>query len=205
MTAYRRLRVPGGTYFFTLALERRGASTLVDHIDLLRAAWAATARERPFVTEAVVVLPDHLHAVWRLPEGDVDFSTRWGAIKARFTRGVRARVEGMGGDEDGVEPHPTGARGGTRRMGFHPIMDIPNPRAIPFRPTTPSKRRKGDAGLWQRRFWEHWCRDEADVARCVRYCWVNPVKHGFVARPADWLWSSIHRDIRVGRVDAGWS
>ena len=78
MTAYRRLRVPGGTYFITLALERRGSSVLVDHVDLLREAWAATARERPFVTEAVVVLPDHLHAVWRLPEGDADFSTRWG-------------------------------------------------------------------------------------------------------------------------------
>lgn len=94
MTAYRRLRVPGGTYFFTLALERRGTTLLLDHMDLLRAAYRATQQERPFHCDAMVVLPDHLHAVWTLPADDADFSTRWGAIKGRFTRAVKARGVG---------------------------------------------------------------------------------------------------------------
>ncbi|MGV6847460.1 MAG: REP-associated tyrosine transposase [Marinibacterium sp.] len=89
MTAYRRLRIPGGTYFFTLRLAQRGATRLVDHIEGLRAAYAATCRERPFRTDAMVVLPDHLHAIWTLPPGDADFSTRWRLIKARFTRALQ--------------------------------------------------------------------------------------------------------------------
>jgi putative transposase len=86
MTSYRRLRIPGGTYFFTVGLKRRGTDTLVARIDALRAAWAQTHAERPFRTHAVVVLPDHLHAIWTLPEGDDDFPTRWRLIKSRFSR-----------------------------------------------------------------------------------------------------------------------
>ena len=47
-------------------------------------------------------------------------------------------------------------------------------------------------------------RDEADYRAHVAYCWTNPVKHGFVSRPADWPFSSIHRDLRAGRVDPEW-
>ena len=86
MTAYRRLRIPGGTYFFTVGLERRGTDILTANIDDLRLAWIETRAERPFLAQAVVILPDHLHAVWTLPEGDTDFSTRWRLIKARFSR-----------------------------------------------------------------------------------------------------------------------
>ncbi|QEW19386.1 Transposase [Marinibacterium anthonyi] len=88
MTAYRRLRIPGGTYYFTVRLARRGGTELTDHVDLLRAAYGITCRERPFRTRAIVVLPDHLHAIWTLPPGDADFSTRWRLIKTRFTRGL---------------------------------------------------------------------------------------------------------------------
>ena len=56
-----------------------------------------------------------------------------------------------------------------------------------------SKVRKGDAGIWQRRFWEHHIRGEEDFAACVGYCHTNPVKHGLVERPRDWPWSSVHR------------
>lgn len=168
MTNYRRLRVPRGTYFFTLALADRGATALVDHIDALRRAFAVTRAERPFRADAFVVLPDHLHAIWTLPEGDADFSTRWGAIKSRFTREVKGR------------------------MGLNPIL------------RSASKAQKGDAGLWQRRFWEHTIRDAADFDMHMRYCWGNPVKHGLVGRALDWPYSSIHRDIRAGRVDPEW-
>ena len=65
---------------------------------------------------------------------------------------------------------------------------------------------KGEAGLWRRRFWEHLIRDPADHERHLRYCWANnPVHHGFVERPIDWPHSSIHRDIRLGRVEPEWS
>jgi putative transposase len=129
--------------------------------------------------EAWVVLPDHLHAVWTLPVGDVDYGVRWGAIKARFTRSLR-------------------------RVGFHPTDPG---SAVGWNPTlrSGSKVAKGDAGLWQRRFWEHHIRDDADFANHVRYCWGNPVKHGYVERAVDWPYSSIHRDIKAGRVEAEWS
>ena len=76
MTAYRRNFVPGATYFFTMALADRRLALLTDHIDALRAGFRETRLRHPFAIEAVVVLPDHLHAIWTLPEGDRDFSTR---------------------------------------------------------------------------------------------------------------------------------
>ncbi len=69
----------------------------------------------------------------------------------------------------------------------------------------PVLRRKGEIGLWQPCFWEHHIRDEADYASHVRYCWINPVKHGLVARAADWPHSSIHRDLVRGSVEPEWS
>jgi putative transposase len=98
-----------------------------------------------------------LHAVWTLPEGDVDYSTRWAAIKARFSSGL-----------------PTG-----RVRASH------------------LKRR--EKGIWQRRFWEHHLRDEADYTTHVRHCWMNPVKHGLVMQPQDWAFSSIHRERDIPR------
>ena len=56
-----------------------------------------------------------------------------------------------------------------------------------------------ERGIWQRRFWEHHIRDQADMDAHLRYCWFNPVKHGLVARPEDWPYSSVHREIAAGR------
>lgn len=86
MVNYRRLRVPGATYFFTVTLRDRRSDLLVAHADRLRDAFRHVRKERPFAVEAIVVLPDHLHAVWRLPPDDADYSGRWRWIKARFTR-----------------------------------------------------------------------------------------------------------------------
>jgi putative transposase len=88
MTAYRRSRIAGGTYFFTVNLADRRLSLLTVRIDLLKAAFRYTRHRHPFTTDAVVVLPDHLHAMWTLPEGDGDFATRWRLIKANFSRGL---------------------------------------------------------------------------------------------------------------------
>lgn len=72
MPNYRRYRVPGGTYFFTVNLLERKQDLLVRHIDDLREAVRATKSERPFHIDAWVVLPDHMHTVWTLPPGDDD-------------------------------------------------------------------------------------------------------------------------------------
>jgi len=82
MPRYRRSRVQGGTYFFTVALARRDRALLIDHIDAFREAYRKVAETLPFSTIAICVLPDHVHAVWQLPEGDADFSARWSGIKA---------------------------------------------------------------------------------------------------------------------------
>ena len=167
MPNYRRPKVTGAVVFFTVTLAQRGATALVDEIDILRAAVRETKRERPFDIDAWVVLPDHLHCVWTLPAEDRDFSTRWGAIKARFSMSCR-------------------------RAGFTP----PPPTGFENGGVNPALRRKGEVGLWQPRFWEHHIRDEADYWAHVQYCWTNPVKHGFVARPEDWPYSSVHHDKR---------
>jgi putative transposase len=90
MSNYRRAWVPGGTYFFTVNLLERNRWLLVEHVDRLRVAFAQTRATRPFEVVAAVVLPDHLHCVWRLPDGDADNATRWSAIKAAFSRSLPA-------------------------------------------------------------------------------------------------------------------
>jgi putative transposase len=86
MVRYRRNYVPGGTYFFTVTLADRTSSHLVHHVNTLRMAFRIARRERPFAIEAIVILPDHLHAIWTLPPDDADFAGRWRRIKAHFTR-----------------------------------------------------------------------------------------------------------------------
>ena len=128
MPDYRRHRVPGGTYFFTINLLERRSDLLMRHIDALRAAVRRTRDERPFHIDAWVVLPDHMHCVITLPPGDVDYSNRIKAIKIRFVRAVAPRE---------------------RRSAVRIA--------------------KRERGIWQRRFWEHTLRDEADYARHIDY------------------------------------
>jgi putative transposase len=86
MPRYIRHFLPGATYFFTVTLADRASTLLVDEIARLRMAYAATREQYPFDTVAICVLPDHLHAVWRLPVGDADVPLRWGSIKRAFSR-----------------------------------------------------------------------------------------------------------------------
>jgi len=88
MPNYRRAAIPGGCWFFTVNLLDRRQTLLVDHVADLRAAIAETRETYPFTIDAFVVLPDHLHTIWRLPPGDSDFSTRWRLIKNRFARAL---------------------------------------------------------------------------------------------------------------------
>lgn len=157
MSQYRRFKIPGVSYFFTVNLACRGERVLTDHIDVLRWAYSATMREQPVQCDAMVILPDHLHAVWTLPSGDADFSNRWRKIKARFSHGLGQRFC-----------------------------------------VSQSKSLKREVGVWQRRFWEHCIRDEEEFAGAITYCHMNPVKHGMVAAPSDWPFSTIHRDLGMG-------
>jgi len=159
MPDYRRAFIPGGSWFFTVNLLERRKTLLVDHVATLRHAVDATRRSLPFAIDAFVVLPDHLHAIWTLPPGDADFSTRWRLIKTRFARAL------------------------PRQERLSPVRVARNER-----------------GIWQRRFWEHLIRDEDDYARHVAYCYINPIKHGLVARVSDWPHSSFHRNVRAGIV-----
>jgi putative transposase len=88
MPEYRRRFMPGGEYFFTVNLADRSSDVLVANIDALRSAWSYTQRRMPFETLAAVVLPDHLHCIWRLPPLDDDFPNRWRLLKAHFTRSL---------------------------------------------------------------------------------------------------------------------
>ena len=92
MPEYRRHRVPGGTYFFTLALADRHSDLLVREISALRAAVVRTRLLYPFQIDAWVVLPEHMHAVWTLPDGDTGYSLRWSLIKRWFSAAIPKAV-----------------------------------------------------------------------------------------------------------------
>ncbi|WP_299602176.1 transposase [uncultured Tateyamaria sp.] len=130
MPNYRRPKITGASIFFTVALARRGETVLVDEIDALRDAVRVTKRERPFHIDSFVVLPDHLHCVWTLPVGDREFSTRWDAIKARFTRSIR--------DTGGVGFQPTEAKRLGHAVGWNPTLR-----------RSASKIAKEDAGVFE--------------------------------------------------------
>lgn len=67
-----------------------------------------------------------------------------------------------------------------------------------------SRKKRGEAAIWQRRFWEHAIRDESDLSRHIDYIHFNPVKHGLVQAPRDWAWSSFHRYVKMGYYDPDW-
>ncbi|MCC2635015.1 MAG: transposase like family protein [Ramlibacter sp.] len=91
MSRYIRANAPGATYFFTVTLLDRRSRCLVEHVAVLRECLAATKADHPFRIDAMVVLPDHVHALWTLPAEDADFSLRWMLVKRRFTRELLCR------------------------------------------------------------------------------------------------------------------
>lgn len=106
MPNFRRTRVPGGTYFFTVNLQERQRKLLVEHIQVLRTAFRSARATRPFKIVAICVMPDHLHCIWRLPPHDFDNASRWRHIKTLFSRqlpaGGRQRVATAQRIENGV-------------------------------------------------------------------------------------------------------
>jgi putative transposase len=160
---FRRVRLAGATYFFTVALLDRGSGLLVEHIELLRLAVRKAKAARPFHIDAWVVLPDHMHCVWILPQGDGDYSTRWKNIKAEFSRSLEETE---------------------------------------YR--SPVRVKKGERGIWQRRFWEHTIRGDTDYFSYIDYVHLNPYKHGLVAHVKDWPYSSFHKYVKEGVYPVDW-
>jgi putative transposase len=97
MTDYRDNRVPGGTFFFTVRLLDRGSTLLTDHISAFGEAIRQARIRKPFHVDAWVVLPNHAHAIWTLPPGDHDCSTRWRAVKIAFSKALHKA--GMAGPD----------------------------------------------------------------------------------------------------------
>jgi putative transposase len=93
MTNYRRIYTKGATWFFTVNLADRRSRLLTDEIETLRKAHRYALSRHPFIIDAMVVLPDHIHAIWTLPENDADYSTRWRLIKTAFSRAIPFKEE----------------------------------------------------------------------------------------------------------------
>ncbi len=91
MVNYRRNYIKGGTYFFTVNLYHRKTGLLTQYIDELRHAFRVVKQQRPFQIDAIVILPDHLHTIWTLPEDDDNYPQRWRSIKSQFTRAIKAK------------------------------------------------------------------------------------------------------------------
>lgn len=89
MPNYRRAYERGATYFFTVNLQDRRSSLLTDNIDLLTRAIKTVKNSYPFKTDALVVLPEHLHAVITLQDNQYDFSILWRYIKGEFSRSIK--------------------------------------------------------------------------------------------------------------------
>jgi putative transposase len=104
---YRRADVAGGTYFFTVNLAERKRTLLVDHVDVLRKVIRKMESAHPFHIDAMVILPDHLHALWTLPTGDYDYPTHWMLIQAGFSPGFRK----VSGAATAASPRANGASG----------------------------------------------------------------------------------------------
>ena len=168
MSQYKRNFENGGTYFFIVVAYKRQKIFIGPSIDILRSCFKKAITEAPFTLEEIVVLPDHVHCIWRLPDGDNDFSTRWKKIKGDFSKGHQQMI------------------------------------GTPEKMISESMKKKGESGIWQRRFWEHTIRDEHDFQAHCDYIHYNPVKHSYVQAPGEWPHSSFRRFVKAGLYDNSW-
>jgi putative transposase len=129
--------------------------------------WRHVEGKYPFTTNAICLLPDHIHCLITLPEGDEDYPFKIQMIKSLFTKRYL-------------------------RLDANRIL------------TDESRNKRREACVWQRRYWEHTIRDQADFNAHLDYIHYNPVKHGYVEKVVDWQWSSFSRYLRNGLYDEEW-
>jgi len=121
MPEYRRAWVGGGTFFFTVVTYKRHPFFAEEPaITLLDKCFQIAASEHPYAIDAIVILPDHLHCIWTLPDNDSDFSTRWKFIKTTFTK----NYSGSNAKNVSASRRSKGERGiWQRRFWEHMIRD----------------------------------------------------------------------------------
>lgn len=168
MPNYIRARTPGGTYFFTVVTRfRKPILGSQNAVGLFHEACWHVLGKRPVEICSEVILPDHIHCIWRIPEDDVDFSTRWRLIKNLFTQRYLAMTANE--SEESL-----------------------------------SRRKRGERGVWQRRFWEHKVRDEQEYEKLCDYFHYNPVKHGYVGCAYEWEFSTFSRFVEENKYPSHW-
>lgn len=151
MPNYKRSFVDGGTLFFTaVAFNRQKIFTSPIFRTALKKAIQQTRQKHPFVIDAWVLLPDHIHCIWTLPKNDNDYS-------------------------------------------------LCNKTLL-----TPSKIKRNESTIWQRRFWEHTISNNSDYKNHLNYIYWNPVKHGYSNLVSEWPYSTFHRDVKNGLYDEKW-
>jgi putative transposase len=168
MPEYRRIKVKGGTYFFTVVTYGRRPFLTSDHVrTALRQGIQEVRQSLSFCVDAWVLLPDHLHTIWTLPENDDNFSSRWAVIK----RVVSRQCGYLAGNDGSIKESPA---------------------------------KRGESGIWQRRFWDHLIRDDLDFQRHLDYLHWNPVQHSYVKRVIDWPYSTFYRFVEQGLYPRDW-
>ncbi|VAV82472.1 hypothetical protein MNBD_DELTA01-233 [hydrothermal vent metagenome] len=166
MSSYVRSR-EGKTYFFTVVTYKRQLIFDLDSsVNIFNKVVKEVQLRYSFEIKAMVIMPDHIHAIWELPSGDFNYSMRWGLIKKEFTKRITTVVSQS--------------------------------------PITKSRSGRREGSIWQRRFWEHTIRDDKDYEAHVDYIHYNPVKHGLVNDPKDWVNSTFRRYLDDGIYQDGW-
>ncbi len=129
MSNYRRSKLSGGTFFFTVVTyRRRKILTNPDSRQILRKIIERTRKTHPFDVDAWVLLPDHMHSIWKLPESDNNFSMRWSLIKSGFSKRTKSLYHKQEWMNDSKQKH----RESTiwqRRFWEHQIYDEDDYRA----------------------------------------------------------------------------
>ena len=151
------MRMAGSTFLRWLPHGRRHILCGEQALIRLKAAFRYAMKKHPFRINGLVILPDHIHCIWELPEHDHDFSIRWNLIKRYFSIGMPGDVN-----------------------------------------------HRREKNVWQRRFWEHLIQDEEELQRCLDYIDYNPVKHGHVNRPCDWVYSTFKHNVKKGFYEMDW-
>jgi len=168
MTRYRRDKTPGASWFFTVVTYQRRELLCDKPVRIaLRNAISRVRIRHPFVIDAWILLPNHFHCIWTLPDGESNYSLRWKLIKSYVTRACGKYY---------LQPE-----------------DLP-----------PSKTRRRESVIWQRRFWEHRIKNEKDYALHMDYLHYNPVKHGYCKAPSKWRYSTLHRLKAEGIYPEDW-
>ena len=169
MSSYRRLDSKGATWFFTVVTYQRRALLCDDKVrTTLREAIRKTQVKYPFRIDAWVLLPDHFHCIWTLPEGDSNFQLRIRLIKRHVTQTCSSFLH-----DDSLN--------------------------------TPSRRKRKESTIWQKRYWEHQIQTEEDFRHHMDYIHYNPVKHGLSQSPTEWPYSTIHQLTKQGVYPQDWA